>query len=286
MSQEYGTTEYWDNRYEMSGDDVFDWLFSYSNVKPFLDAVYAYRGSDCKDKEKFLLTGAGNAPFSPDMYADGYCNIVNVDNSTVVIDQMKQKHPEMEWKVMDALDMKELPDESFENVIDKSLIDTILCYPESIKCVSNLMCEAYRVLKPGGFLLSFSLHPWRAIEDHYTVDKLPWTVQHFNIPNARWNEEENVNRCVVHCMVLCIKPKGDKGEGSGGNEELVASAVEVPGALTQSEVEERTKHANGIIESRLFARVNAAFMLRCFSNALEKHEILNFVLSDEELDKV
>lgn len=285
MSQEYGTTEYWDNRYDLSGDDVFDWLFSYSNVKRFLDTIYGYRDSDCKEKEKFLLTGAGNAPFSPDMYADGYRNIVNVDNSTVVIDQMKRKHPEMEWTVMDALDMADVADESFENVIDKSLIDTILCYPESTKCVSKLVCEAYRVLKPGGFLLSFSLHPWSAIEEHYTADKLPWSVQHFNIPNARWNEEENVNRCVVHCMVLCVKPKGETTEGNDG-EELVASAVEVPGTLSSSEVAERTKHANGIIEGRLFARVDADFMLRCFYKALEKHEIVKFVLTDEALAKV
>jgi hypothetical protein len=54
---------------------------------------------------------------------------VNVDTSAVVIAQMKDKHPHMQWRVMDALHMT-WPDEAFEHVIDKSLIDTILCYPE------------------------------------------------------------------------------------------------------------------------------------------------------------
>jgi hypothetical protein len=40
---------------------------------------------------------------------------------------MKQKYPMMEWLTMDALDM-EFPTGSQANVIDKSLIDTILCY--------------------------------------------------------------------------------------------------------------------------------------------------------------
>ena len=62
-------------------------------------------------------------------FADGYSNIVNVDTSAVVIAQMKDKHPQMQWRVMDALHMT-WPDEAFEHVIDKSLIDTILCYPE------------------------------------------------------------------------------------------------------------------------------------------------------------
>jgi hypothetical protein len=60
---------YWDDRYEASGDDVFDWLFSYENVKQYLDAIYSRRGShvSVKKEEQFLVTGAGNAPFSPDM---------------------------------------------------------------------------------------------------------------------------------------------------------------------------------------------------------------------------
>jgi ubiquinone/menaquinone biosynthesis C-methylase UbiE len=55
--------------------------------------------------------------------------MINIDNSSVVIDRMRAKNPQMEWVVMDALEMT-LPDETFHAVIDKSLIDTILCYPQ------------------------------------------------------------------------------------------------------------------------------------------------------------
>lgn len=62
-----------------------------------------------------------------DRYQAGYHNITNIDLSHVVISQMRQKYPMMEWMTMDALDMT-FPSGSKKNVIDKSLIDTILCY--------------------------------------------------------------------------------------------------------------------------------------------------------------
>jgi hypothetical protein len=39
------------------------------------------------------------------MYEAGYKNIVNIDISPTVIEQMKQLSPEMEWLAMDATEM-------------------------------------------------------------------------------------------------------------------------------------------------------------------------------------
>jgi ubiquinone/menaquinone biosynthesis C-methylase UbiE len=44
----------------------------------------------------------------------------------VVIKQQASKYPEQIWKVANALNM-DFPDSSFPVVIDKSLIDTLLC---------------------------------------------------------------------------------------------------------------------------------------------------------------
>jgi SAM-dependent methyltransferase len=107
----------------------------------------------------------------------------------------------------------------------------------SIASVSSLMCEAYRVLKPGGFLLSFSLHPWHSIQEHFFADDLPWSVTPYNIPNARWNEDENVGRAVAHTMVLCVKP-----DTSGAT----CGAIDIPGVLTDDEVFVRAKAANEV----------------------------------------
>ena len=59
-------------------------------------------------------------------YNDGYHGIVNVDVSPVVIEQQKERYPNMTWEVMDCLKMP-VENEKYFGVVDKSLIDTILC---------------------------------------------------------------------------------------------------------------------------------------------------------------
>ena len=48
------------------------------------------------------MVGCGNSKLSQQMYDAGYKNIVNIDISPVVIQQMKSHSPQMEWIVMDA----------------------------------------------------------------------------------------------------------------------------------------------------------------------------------------
>ena len=74
-----------------------------------------------------LLPGCGNALFSCDMYLDGYNNMKNVDVSPVVIEQQKERFPDMTWEVMDCLNMATESDGAYRGIVDKSLIDTILC---------------------------------------------------------------------------------------------------------------------------------------------------------------
>lgn len=49
--------------------------------------------------------------------------MINTDLSTVVIHQQRNRFPDLKWKVLDALDMSEIPESSIPIVIDKSLID-------------------------------------------------------------------------------------------------------------------------------------------------------------------
>lgn len=47
---------------------------------------------------------------------------------------------------------------SADVVIDKSLIDTIMCYQNGFDTTMRLYSELHRVLKPGGRLITISLH--------------------------------------------------------------------------------------------------------------------------------
>ena len=94
---------------------------------------------------KILVLGCGNAEFSEDIYDDGYHNVVNVDISPVVIDQMTERNselrPKMTWQVMNVTDMREFEDNTFDLAFDKSTIDAILCGDDSFVNVAMMMKE-------------------------------------------------------------------------------------------------------------------------------------------------
>jgi len=76
------------------------------------------------------MTGCGNSKFSEHLYDLGYKNITNIDFSGIVIDQMKERYkesyPEITFLEMDACDMT-FENNSFDFILDKGLLDSILC---------------------------------------------------------------------------------------------------------------------------------------------------------------
>lgn len=79
------------------------------------------------------------------MYDNGYRDIVNIDISSVVIDQMKQRsaknRPELVYQVADCTEMVDFEDNSFDIVIDKSTIDAILCGESSFIKTAKMLKE-------------------------------------------------------------------------------------------------------------------------------------------------
>lgn len=142
-------------------------------------------------------------------YRDGYNTICNIDISSVVISQQQEVSPEMQWMVMDALNTT-FHDESFPYILDKSLIDTVLCYKNSVVATFSLIQEMYRVLAPGGTYVTFSLHAEEEILDYFTFDEFQWAISTFKILNPRWTSEaQSCRRSVSHSMIVCHKPFKD-----------------------------------------------------------------------------
>lgn len=75
------------------------------------------------------MLGCGNSKLSEQMYDDGYLNLVNIDISESVINQMKddcdRKGKKMEWLVMDGTKMT-FQDGEFDVVLDKGTIDAVI----------------------------------------------------------------------------------------------------------------------------------------------------------------
>jgi len=155
-NQDYGTKEYWNQRYLEEGS--FDWFKSYADLAELLHTLIPSKSS------RILMLGCGNSTLSEDMWDDGYRNIVNIDYSAVVIEQMRKRHgqarPEMEWHEMDIRNLS-FQAESFDVVIDKGTMDAMMTAkgdvwdpPQQVvdDCTKEVD-ETLRVLKKGGLFI-------------------------------------------------------------------------------------------------------------------------------------
>mmetsp|Transcript_24215 Transcript_24215/g.51435 ORF Transcript_24215/g.51435 Transcript_24215/m.51435 type:complete len:195 (+) Transcript_24215:528-1112(+) len=123
-------------------------------------------------KCRVLILGSGNSPFGEDMRNDGWTgDIVNVDFSSVVIDQMTKKHeskheregkqlfaPKMKFVCADITEGLPFGNGTFDLIICKGTFDSILCSNGSVSHIKRLVAECDRVLAPGHgcfFLVSY-----------------------------------------------------------------------------------------------------------------------------------
>ncbi|KAA1469067.1 S-adenosyl-L-methionine-dependent methyltransferase [Dentipellis sp. KUC8613] len=123
-NEEYGTKEYWDKRYaQEAGDASFDWFKKYEDVADLIREAVPDKAA------RILMLGCGNSTLSEDMYDDGYKNIVNIDYSPVVVEQMRNRHqnsrPEMSWHEMDIRALT-FGDSTFDVAIDKGTMDAMM----------------------------------------------------------------------------------------------------------------------------------------------------------------
>merc|ERR1711964_588120 len=78
----------------------------------------------------------------------------------------------------DACDLSMFPDDTFSLIVDKGLIDALLCGSDSFTQVSAYMTHTYRVLAPGGVFIVVS-HGVPASRTAYFKSKsFEWTVDH------------------------------------------------------------------------------------------------------------
>ncbi len=79
---------------------------------------------------------------------------------------------------MDATRMEYIPEDCFDLIIDKALLDTFLCYESNLSLVQEYLMEIYRVLKTTGvfIVVSHGLPSSRLdyfAEDQWVVETIP-----------------------------------------------------------------------------------------------------------------
>ena len=118
-----------------------------------------------------------------DMAADGYQDIMSIDYSPVCVKQLGQwnHRPACKFAVADVRSMPQFPDTSFQSVIDKGTLDSLLCGPSSFTEAHDALAEVDRVLRPGGSFLVVTYgmpkERLRHLQEHdweiqtYTIEK-------------------------------------------------------------------------------------------------------------------
>lgn len=117
-----------------------------------------------RDQCRTLILGCGNATFGEDMQRDGWTGrIVNVDYSSVVIEQMRAKYGAafyhenampnhvsvMEWLQADITQPLPFEKGSFDLIVCKGSFDAILCGAGSRSSIGRVVQECVRLLAPG-----------------------------------------------------------------------------------------------------------------------------------------
>lgn len=143
----YGKADYWEERYARAEED-FDWFFGWSTLGTTIAQFYT-------PTDRVLIIGCGNSVMARDMLGTGFPLIANIDLSTTIISQLRERYkdePRLQWFTMNCAQLT-FPDESFDLVIDKGTIDAIMCGDNYEEIVNATMGEAFRVLTNGGRLI-------------------------------------------------------------------------------------------------------------------------------------
>merc|ERR1712070_291943 len=105
-------------------------------------------------------------------------DITNIDISSVAITKMSSKYskqkPELQWVVMDVCDMKQFKDESFDFVIDKGTLDTLLCSCSSEAAALKANTHIHRVLTAGGTYVNLSYGEPSERTKHFSRPEYSW----------------------------------------------------------------------------------------------------------------
>ncbi|MED6119283.1 hypothetical protein PIB30_010526 [Stylosanthes scabra] len=185
----YGDALYWDARYVQEGGS-FDWYQRYSALRPFVRTYIPPPNSS------ILMVGCGNAVMSEDMVKDGYESITNIDISSVAIQMMRTKYdhiPQLKYMQMDVRDMSFFPDESFDGVIDKGTLDSLMCGTDAPISAAQMLAEVCRVLKPGGTYMLITYGDPTVRMPHINRPVYNWKISLYNIPRPGFQKPESTS---------------------------------------------------------------------------------------------
>ncbi|KAE8679838.1 protein transport protein SEC31 isoform 1 [Hibiscus syriacus] len=200
----YGDALYWDSRYIQEAGGAFDWYQRYSSLRPFV-RHYVPTSS------RVLMVGCGNALMSEEMVKDGYEDIMNIDISSVAIEMMRRKYefvPQLKYMQMDVRDMSFFPDESFDSVVDKGTLDSLMCGTDAPLSATQMLGEVIRLLKPGGIYMLITYGDPTARMPHLNRPAYGWNILLYNLPRPDFKRPGGASLTKSYLEPIPITEKG------------------------------------------------------------------------------
>lgn len=200
---QYGKSEYWDERYTRD-PEPFDWYQRWSGIR---DVLTEY----IKPNYNLLVIGAGNSRLSEEMFDEGYGQITNIDTSLVAVKAMQEKYKDKEGMVYAQMDVRqmELQDGTFNCVIDKGTMDSVLCGEASTLNVQKALNEIARVLDNKGVFICVSHGQPSYRLTYMQRPEFGWEVRVHTVEKPRMGMsgaamivEDKDN---VHYIYVCVK---------------------------------------------------------------------------------
>jgi len=141
----------------VDSDEGFDWHQDWESLQDVFTKYGIVPG------KRVLMLGCGNCRLMGDMYMNGFTSIDCVDWSSEVIAKMKTKHSDKKGMSFHEVDITEgfepkdtFRDNTYDVVLDKAVLDAIMCGQDSTDKVIAALVDIQRLLKPGGAFLSIS----------------------------------------------------------------------------------------------------------------------------------
>lgn len=157
--------EYWESRYKID-PEPFDWYQRLSLNEQLRDAMLGC----LLPAGHTLVVGAGTSRMTEELwrmqsqrFASTNFSMTNIDFSSACITLLNERYARMGLTgiqniIMDVRTM-EFGAGTFDVVIDKATLDSILCGEGGVLSGAKLLSEISRVLKPGGVFILLSNEP-------------------------------------------------------------------------------------------------------------------------------
>jgi ubiquinone/menaquinone biosynthesis C-methylase UbiE len=214
---DYSSQVYWENRYLNDHMEIFEWYQTYDSLKEkIIDFL--------KPEDQILYIGCGTSKLAEDLYIDEFKNVTNIDFSENAIkimeDRYKEQKVEMIYKVMNAENMSEFSDGQFNVVIDKALLDSMLCGENALPIVDKMINEVHRVLSNDGIFIIVSNGDENNRKNLFNLDLWEYQMMEIEKPSKVVVLDEKDPKNYHYIYVLTKKGKEEEENKEEGEENV------------------------------------------------------------------